>query len=723
MKIKNVRIRLFGKTVNRDYDDFSEELTVFHGKNESGKTTLKEFLRTTLFPVSDKKRYPETTGSEYGEVDCVTDSGEKFTVKRSANKTDSNRVMEAVSTGIDSQTYKGVYAMGPEELVNMAVVSSGDIRRRFLTVPGGENMPEITSSIAGEMDGLLSEKRVSRTKGIGLTMDELDSVSKKIGEAKRRESELNGLTAKKAEYKTDLESKRELQKESNAVNSKIDKYNDQKKSIDRLRELNVLIEKAAEADRSPENLEVFNGPSAKEKETGAQEKEAAEELEIAKRNLAGTDASLIMSRRNDIRELNENIGVYESAIRDLAALREKRPERVRSEEMRPATKGNYLPYIAFLCGAVAVAVAGIISNIIVLSVAGAVFAVLSTILIVKEKTKNNIESVAEPYVDADTDRRISDMESEIERLEDLLDRTASGILSKRTAFGNDVRTLSGCLSECGTVERATARFNEAATKHAIALDDLNEYLAPYGSEEELRRLYSLKLDRDRNRVEAEKIEEILNNAGITSEDVPSEPAHDFSREIEELVKEIARTDSEIKAILSDTDIERLYDTEASLKTKLDRQIREWLVLSAERSLADNACETIYEKMQPGVIETADRYLGMMTDGRYRMDTDPRERNVAVREGSERKTDSRWSSGLAAQVCLSLKLAVAKELSKEKLPVLLDDVLLVFDSERKMGACRAIAEAAKDMQIILFTCDDETADFMRSVGADVRGMDA
>ena len=722
MKIKDVRVRLFGKTVDRNYDDFSEELTVFHGKNESGKTTLKEFLRTTLFPVSDKKRYPETTGSEYGEIDCVTDSGEKFTVKRIGNKADSGGMMAAVSSGIDSQTYRGVYAMGPGDLVSTAIVSSGDIRRRFLTVPGGENMPEISSAIAEEMESLLPEKRISKTKGIGLTVEELDSVSKEIEEARKRESELNGLNTKKTGLESELKNMREQHREARAVNSKIEKYNDQTKSIERLKELDGLIAENAEADKSPEDLEKFNELSLHEKQLAVRKENAERELENAEKALSGADAALIASRGEDIRKLNENIGVYESAVRNLETLRKKQSETVSADKPGPVRKNNIIPDIMVLVVAVIAATVGIASNTVLLTAAGAIFAVISVVLLVVDVRGRKLHTTKTQDL-SDAGIFLSEIESEIRDLEAVLDRTASGILSQKTAFGNDVRTLSRLLSECGEVEKATVRLEEAEKEHKKALDELNSYLVPYGSEAELRKQHSLKKNLEGWRAEAENIRKILKDAGIPSDDVPSEPAQEFSERIEALVSEIARTENEIGAIISDTGIERLYDEEISIKAKLDRQMREWLVLSAERFLADDACETIYEKMQPGVIETADRYLGMMTDGRYRMDTDPRKKDVAVREGSERKTDGRWSSGLAAQVCLSLKLAVAKELSKEKLPVLLDDVLLVFDSERKRGACKAIAEASKEMQIILFTCDDETADFMRSVGADVRSMDA
>ena len=100
----------------------------------------------------------------------------------------------------------------------------------------------------------------------------------------------------------------------------------------------------------------------------------------------------------------------------------------------------------------------------------------------------------------------------------------------------------------------------------------------------------------------------------------------------------------------------------------------------------------------------------MTSGRYRIDMDPRRKDtLAVVDSEGVKGPKRWSTGLRAQVLLALKLAVARELGDGKVPMILDDVLLPFDSERKEGALRALAEVSGEMQVLLFTCDATVAD--------------
>lgn len=53
MRITRIRIRSFGGIRDRDYR-VDEGMTVFHGPNESGKTSTMEFIRSVLSPSNAK---------------------------------------------------------------------------------------------------------------------------------------------------------------------------------------------------------------------------------------------------------------------------------------------------------------------------------------------------------------------------------------------------------------------------------------------------------------------------------------------------------------------------------------------------------------------------------------------------------------------------------------------------------------------------------------------
>ncbi len=65
----------------------------------------------------------------------------------------------------------------------------------------------------------------------------------------------------------------------------------------------------------------------------------------------------------------------------------------------------------------------------------------------------------------------------------------------------------------------------------------------------------------------------------------------------------------------------------------------------------------------------------------------------------------WSSGLADQVYLGLRLALAKVFSYQvdALPIILDDILSDLMKIVKSSALELLAEIGKNQQIWLFTC--------------------
>ena len=143
----------------------------------------------------------------------------------------------------------------------------------------------------------------------------------------------------------------------------------------------------------------------------------------------------------------------------------------------------------------------------------------------------------------------------------------------------------------------------------------------------------------------------------------------------------------------------------------------------EKLILDRASDEAYGSHRPEVMERADGFLSLMTDGRYSMSTDPRDTELAIvdRVSGEKKVAKEWSSGLEDQVKLSVKMAVSLSLSKEKPPVILDDILLTSDTGRKHAACKALAELSGDIQVIYFTCDRETRDFLEQEGAAVTDL--
>ena len=188
----------------------------------------------------------------------------------------------------------------------------------------------------------------------------------------------------------------------------------------------------------------------------------------------------------------------------------------------------------------------------------------------------------------------------------------------------------------------------------------------------------------------------------------------------ELREEVASLSSEHGELLGRLQAEgggeeqsRLSLQEAELTERLAAAIEEYAVAAlAVRMLSETLGE--YERdRQPDVIHRAEEVFSAMTDGRYmRISTPLGEFDPAVFDSSDRPTDNeRLSTGTAQQLYLALRLAYIQSLGERApdLPILMDDILVNFDDDRRARTAKLLMEFARGRQVVLFTCHESTAD--------------
>jgi len=155
----------------------------------------------------------------------------------------------------------------------------------------------------------------------------------------------------------------------------------------------------------------------------------------------------------------------------------------------------------------------------------------------------------------------------------------------------------------------------------------------------------------------------------------------------------------------------------SLQEEVTQATRRWAALAVCRHLLEQA-RLVYEReRQPQVITEARRFLRIMTRMPYRLVSSVGEEAIHLEDPTlRRKEEIAWSAGLADQVYLSIRLGLAREFSRhaEPLPLIMDDVLLKFDPGRRLGAARVILEAARDQQVLFFSCHPEFGDIFAQV---------
>ncbi len=157
--------------------------------------------------------------------------------------------------------------------------------------------------------------------------------------------------------------------------------------------------------------------------------------------------------------------------------------------------------------------------------------------------------------------------------------------------------------------------------------------------------------------------------------------------------------------------------EENLKAQLRKVLSEWSVNALCHTLLKRSM-TIYEReRQPYVLKHAGQYLNKITRQRYVHVIKKSDGNKLVVETPEglQKSVTELSRGTAEQLYLSMRLAFIKEYAKRvgTLPLIVDDILVNFDSRRAKTTIRLLNEISGENQIIMFTCHPHTLDLCKS----------
>ncbi|MBW2134754.1 MAG: AAA family ATPase [Deltaproteobacteria bacterium] len=201
----------------------------------------------------------------------------------------------------------------------------------------------------------------------------------------------------------------------------------------------------------------------------------------------------------------------------------------------------------------------------------------------------------------------------------------------------------------------------------------------------------------------------------------------LENQIEELEESLAKAQQEVggldKSLLDmarNEELGKLLWEQRCRQEQLADATRRWGTLVICNYLLEQA-RCIYEReRQPQVIQEAGRFLGTMTGKRYRLVSSADQGSLRLEdENLGRKEPLNWSSGLADQVYLALRLGLAREFGRhsEPLPVILDDVLVKFDPHRQQGAARVMLEFSKEHQVLFFSCHPQFKELIQKAHQD------
>lgn len=126
------------------------------------------------------------------------------------------------------------------------------------------------------------------------------------------------------------------------------------------------------------------------------------------------------------------------------------------------------------------------------------------------------------------------------------------------------------------------------------------------------------------------------------------------------------------------------------------------------NMAKMLIEKAYEKMKNSVTPKFTLNLSEnifeISDGKYKKVTINDDEGIIVELPNGKYVSAeKLSGGTIEQLYLSLRLSMAKEISDENMPIILDEAFAYYDDERLKNTLEFLSNKFKENQIILFTC--------------------
>lgn len=179
----------------------------------------------------------------------------------------------------------------------------------------------------------------------------------------------------------------------------------------------------------------------------------------------------------------------------------------------------------------------------------------------------------------------------------------------------------------------------------------------------------------------------------------------------------------LSQLISEEESSALRVNRNVLIEQLREQAREWSKLTIPEELLLRTRMKFEEEHQPGVIQHAQKFFATITNQHYdRLYSPIGEQTLTVIERTGvSKRPAELSRGTREQLYLSLRFGLIREFGErtERLPVVVDEVLVNFDPERARRAAEAFVELSETNQVLVFTCHPETVALFADVAPETQ----
>ena len=681
MKIKNIKVNGYGNIENKDIN-LEEGINIIHGANESGKSTLLNYIISIFYGISrnkdgkalsDYEKYKPWNSNEFsGRISYKLENGEKYEIFRDFNKKNPK-----------------IYNDKLEDISDRFETDKKDGSKFFIEQMGIDKQMYLSTVVSTQEEVRLDEKnqnmliqKIANLAGTGE-----DNVSYKKALIKLQEKIRDEIGTNKTSQKP----VNIIEKEIVEINNKIvetEKYRNRKYEIDAEKE--QILSELKELEQQKQILQELQNSMKNEEET-------KNRLEIREKNRKDNIAKIneLTNQKNTINAENERVQNAKNHLQDIIKGHKENIEKLNSEIEKIAnekeeTQEKEKPSISFIIITVVLAIALIcsiilIKNYIISGVLGvAIIANIVFYVINKNKQKVNKAKLREKINQEKQYKR--------EKLEN----------QKQQIIAN-INTTEKELEKQEEEEKQVNSELSMLKGQIILLEKNNEKI----TEEIEQDNKAIKEESNKNKqqiIEKYKDKNINDLLYI----------NDYQNYISKIEETINNNRIRIKGLeIEYNTIVPQLDEMVVLEEKLEADKEKLAELREKESIINIAIENLmdaYEEMKttitPKFTKNLSESIQKISSNKYNKVTINDENGMIIENNRGEYVEAiKLSTGTIDQLYLALRLSMIDELSKENLPIILDESFAYSDNNRLKNMLQYLTSDLNNHQTIIFTCTD------------------
>ena len=710
--LEHIKMDAFGAFSNRLIGPFGPGMNVVFGRNEAGKTTFAQFVGGVLFGWEEargqRNTYKPDNAERAGTLFFANEDGTGDSQASRIRNADGLQGDTSVADDIDRETYRTMFSLTSDELRQLR--NTTDVTAKLLTAGSGTGAsPAHALTALQERLAQFTSRAAASEKSLVKLESEQDELRRRIAAESDRVERLKREDREFAELKPQRD---ELLAKIGDLNTAIETLKANRKTLEKTEADEVeLQEKIADLRAQEESLRCEHRLAQREHPeelagiTATEERHLRDRIEALAVQEAKSEHAVDLARDNYATSRAAYEAMLETQDEQNEAIRARRQQRVQiglSVALPVAFMFAGIPL--FMHGREITSLSFTALGFFLVLVA-VVLAAASLIMLFKPGRKGDERSqrVQDRHWVMLQDKKkleecLAEQEHQRQAVQD--DLAAMGLSEAK----DSLRHARALLDEAKDVRAENALYmqrKQALVSRRTALEESLEKAS------EMRESLYAEVGMRRERGTLEAVDAFIARKTRQREGLMETSEH------------LNRRYGELRQLLSQAKGERSFDElklEAQqLKTRRDEAAMEFAKLLLARHMLEAAIASWESKSQPEVYARASELLSLMTDGKWVKVSMSADGRLQVTDALRTVREPvHLSLGTCQQLYLALRIAllVTADNVGRAVPIIADDILVNFDSQRRAGAAKALAQLARHRQVILLTCHEEIVETMR-----------